>query len=168
MTTHDGGEERSAEGDHPSEKVTLSLPPEFFSIIADEFEKVQQLMESQQAILLAAERARREEAESGESDSRGNSNDEEGVGDDALDRLVMSLLGKSLTHLHEERLELHRQTRGATSTDLYRAAELIGEQAQHQLNRLAIAFDLIAGDPVRRELARRTIKKSSSARRKQE
>jgi hypothetical protein len=159
------GEARSQRGDQSQEKITLSLPAEFFQIVSDEFESALNLIDSQQTILRAAECARAEEAAQADqsADEDALSSPEDG---DRLSRLVRELLDKDIDELQIERAESHRHSYPIASAELYHAAKLIGEQARHRLSRLAIAFDQIAGDPVRRELARRQIEKSAEKRSK--
>lgn len=145
----------------------MSLPPEFFQIISDELEHSLRLLDSQQAVFQAARAARENEpANEAQQADAAVAPPKSGAthGADGLDRLVRDLLGKDLDELRMEQAESLRQTYPVASEELYHIAELLGAQARHRIDRLAVAFDKIAGEPVRRELARRRIEQSGSQR----
>lgn len=163
------GEERSKRSGLSQEKITLSLPAEFFRVVSDEFEHALRLLDSQQAVLREAGVAEQQEDKSTECPADAASAAEydpvESSNGDRLNRLVRELLGKDLDALDVEQDESPRRLYSVASSELYHAAELLGLQARHRLARLAVAFDQIAGDPVRRELARRRVEDSAERKR---
>lgn len=160
--TSPGGEESSRHGDLSHEKITLSLPPEFFQAVSDEFEHVLELLDSQQTVLRTANEERgADDADRGKAGDDADSADTDSAGGDRLNRLVRDLVGKDIDSLQVERSETHRRSYGVAASELYQAAGMLGAQARHRLDRLAVAFDQIAGDPVRREIARRRVEEAA-------
>ena len=135
----------------------LSVPADFYHALADEFQAVIRLLNAGSEVARAAELARRRQnGAAAEGPSRepnpGRPGEEDGVA-----RLVLREHGRTIEWLKRQFPPDLDLADPVDVQSLRAAARTIPAHAADRLNRLFIAFDLIVGVPMRKELARRTV-----------
>jgi hypothetical protein len=135
------------------ERIMLSVPADFYHTLAGEFQAVIRLLNAGSEVARAAEldRRRHEEATPGEP-GPGRAVDEDGIG-----RLVLREHGRTIEWLKGQFPPDLDLAEPVDVESLRAAARTIPAHAADRLNRLFIAFDLIVGVPMRKELARRAV-----------